>query len=225
MSIAASGRRPLRRRSSGRARPCARAACGILVAVLLLLLRVPSADAAGSVAAADARATFAEAFGRARLAVIATVEAAPPADAGYRLAVEATLKGERVSDLAFPADATSVTLVPGSRIVLLAMDPRSLDFRGTWTLAVAPDGTIDGDGLAGAPPTVDDLLRLWGAAAPAATLGIGPPGTPREAPGATTSDGGSTRPVAPAAVVAAAVLVAFIAGGIAVARRRRRAGA
>jgi hypothetical protein len=196
------------------------------VAVLLSLLSVPSpAAAAGSEAAGDARATFAEAFGRARLAVVATVEAAPPAAAGYRLAVEATLKGEHASELTFPADATSVTLMPGSRIVLLAMDPRSLDFRGTWTLAVAPDGTIDGDGLAGAPPTVDDLLGAWGAAAPAATLGIGPPGTPGEAPGATPSDGGSAPPLAPAALAAAAVVVALVVGGIAAARRRRRTGA
>jgi hypothetical protein len=150
-------------------------------------------------AAGAAGTSFADAFDRARLVVVATVDAAPPADPGYRLSVEAVLKGPDAAELAFPREATSVTLVPGRRVVVLAMDPRSIDFRGTWTLAVAPDGTIDPDGLAGAPRTVDELLA--------------------------TSRAFASSPAGPgaAAVVAVlAVLAVLVAAGIATAARRRR---
>ncbi len=181
-------------------------------------------------AAGATGASFAEVFDRARLVVVGTVDAAPPADPGYRLSVEAVLKGPDATELAFPGDATSVTLVPGTRVVVLAMDPRSLDFRGTWTLAVAPDGTIDPDGLAGAPRTVGDLLATFGTR-PSASAGPGAAGTDAgttagdtEAQRGTATPGGGVGrwQVGAGAVAVVAVVAVLVAAGIAAATRRRR---
>lgn len=185
--------------------------------------------APSAISAAGANGTsFAEAFDRARLVVVATVVEAPPVDPGYLLSVEAVVKGTGATELRFAADATSVTLVPGTRVVVLAMDPRSLDFRGTWTLAVAPDGTIDPDGLTGAPRTVDELLATYGTAAPVRTApGAGE--TTARSPQTTdgdnaSADGATGGGAAPWLVGAAsvAVVAVLVAAGIAVAARRRR---
>jgi hypothetical protein len=116
------------------------------------------------------------------------------------------------------------------------MDPASLDFRGTWTLAVAPDGTIDPDGFAGAPATVDDLLATYGAAATAsgdaagsaaprltsAPPVTGAPGTPEAPVGSGDGGAGGAGLAGLLAVVAIAALAA--ARVRAVRRRRRRTG-
>ena len=137
----------------------------LLATLSALVLGVGAASAAGEPAT-----TFAEAFARSRLAVVATVEAAPPADDAFRLVVETWLKGDARPGLSFPAEPTSLGLARGSRVVLLAMDPASLDFRGTVALTVRSDGTIDPDGLTDVPPDVAALIAAYGPAttAPAA---------------------------------------------------------
>jgi hypothetical protein len=210
-----------------RARPGRSAAAigllrGVVIGVLLGLGTASTAAAAGS--SGSGGIPFAEAFDGASLVVVATVEAAPPADAAFRLTVEAAVKGASgdATTLHFPADATSVTLVPGTRVVLLAMDPRSLDFRGTWALAVAPDGTIDGDGLGGAPASVDALLAAWrvpGASATAPGDGVADPSGAAAAPG-----GGAGATDGSMWLVAAgfAALAALVVGAVAAGRRTRR---
>lgn len=202
------------------------AAVAFVTGVAVLSVFVPPVVSA----AGAAGTSFADAFDRARLVVVATVDAAPPADPGYRLSVETVLKGPDATELVFPGDATSVTLVPGTRVVVLAMDPRSLDFRGTWTLAVAPDGTIDPDGLAGAPRTVDELIATFGTL-PSASAGPGAAGTDAgttagdtEAPRGTATPGGGVGrwQVGECAVAVVAVVAVLVAAGIAAAARRRR---
>ncbi len=179
---AAGGARP--RGGSGRA---TRRACGSLgvgvAATFLAALLVLAAGRAPALAAGGQQATFAETFARSRLVIVAVVEAAPPADGAFRLAVETSLKGDGGPTLTFPSDATSLALRPGSRVVLLAMDPATLDFRGTVALTVGPDGAIDPDGLTGVPTTVAALIAAYGpagaTAAPTATDGGGrDPGFP-----------------------------------------------
>jgi len=174
---------------------------------------------AASRAAGTTGIPFADAFDRALLVVVATVDAAPPGDPAYRLAVTEVIKGEAASSLAFPADQPSVTLVPGTMVVLLAMDPGSLDFRGTWTLAVAPDGTIDPDGLVGVPATVDELIATYGAAletptAPAASGEAGGDGGPGPTAGGVVW--------LPAVVGIVGLAAAVAAAGVLAVRRRRR---
>ncbi len=206
------------------------------LAAMCALLAPGTALAAGA-----SEVPFAEAFARARLVIVATVEAAPPVEPGSRLVVEQVVKGDAAGELTFPAEATSVSLVPGSRVVVLAMDPRSLDFRGTWALAVAPDGSIAVDGLEDPPATVDELMAVYGEAAP---TDAGPAGTaPRPtasggegregsdgsasgtggAPGG--SEGGPGRPPAAVGVAVAAVVVlgaVVLLGAVAARRRGRR---
>ena len=162
--------------------------CGVggvvaVAAMFLAALLVPAVGGATALAAGGLQATFAQTFARSRLVVLATVEAAPPADGAFRLAVETSLTGDAGRILTFPADATSLALRPGSRIVLLAMDPATLDFRGTVALTVGPDGAIDPDGLTGVPATVAALVAAYGpagaTAAPTATdRGTQDPGFP-----------------------------------------------
>jgi hypothetical protein len=200
------------------------AACAAAVATVTAGVAAVSVFAPPVVSAAGATGTsFTEVFDRARLVVVGTVVAAPPADPAYRLSVEAVLKGPDATELEFPGDATSVTLVPGTRVVVLAMDPRSLDFRGTWTLAVAPDGTIDPDGLSGAPRTVGDLLATFGAHA-SSPAGPGVAGTDAGTQGGTPTPGGGTEPwlVWAGTVAVVAVLAMLVAAGMATAARRRR---
>jgi hypothetical protein len=211
------------------------AVAGALAAICALI-------ATGAALAAGAsEVPFAEAFARARLVIVATVEAAPPAEPGFRLAVEQVVKGDAAGELTFPAEATSVSLVPGSRTVVLAMDPRSLDFRGTWTLAVAPDGSIAADGLEDAPSTVDELMAVYGEAAltDAGPAGTGPPPTGAGdaggeglqgsasgidgAPSGSDEDLGRSQAVIGLAVAAVVVLGAVaLVSAVAAGRRQRR---
>ena len=204
-----------------------------IVAAALAAVAGSTVVPAATRAAGAAGIPFAEAFDRARLVVVATVEAAPPGDTAYRLTVSDVVKGDAATSLVFPTDQTSVTLVAGTTVLLLAMDPASVDFRGTWVLAVAPDGTIDPDGLAGAPATVDELLAMYGAetttsggaagsAAPSRTSAppaTGAPGTPA------TGGAGDGGPVVAGAagivgLLALVAIAALIAARVRATRRR-----
>ncbi len=177
-----------------------------LAAWLATILVLVSALGPSTVAAVSGTAaTFEEVFARSEIVVVATVTAAPPSDATFRMTVEQVLKGPATDELTFPSDPRAVELEPGSRIVLLAVDPASLDFRGTVALVVAADGSIDPDGLDGVPATVADLV---------ATYGTPPTSTARPA----APDGGIPWGVVVAVVAAAAC--ALVAGAFAAARRR-----
>jgi hypothetical protein len=178
-------------------------------ATLLAAIVVLAACTGAALAARGQQPAFAETFARARLVVVATVEAAPPADDAFRLAVETSLKGDAGPSLAFPVEPTSIELAKGSRIVLLAMDPATLDFRGTVALTVGPDGAIDPDGLTGVPPTVEALI----AGSSTATATVAPTATE-------AGDRGDAFPLG-AVVIVAGVGIAALA--IAASEERRRA--
>ena len=113
-------------------------------------------------AASATRTTFSAVVDRSALVVVATVQDAPTVSVGYLLSVERVLKGTAAPTLTFAPDLMAIALAPGQRVVLLLTDPSGLDFRGTTVLLVAPDGTIDPNGLAAVPATLADLEAAFG---------------------------------------------------------------
>jgi hypothetical protein len=123
-----------------------------IVAAVLAVFWWPSQVMAVS---PDSGPTFQQVFRASSIVAVVLVLAAS-SDGSATLATERVLKGNPASVRTYPADDKAVPLLAGSRLVLI-QGGETLDFRGTYALPVAPDGTIDVQGLAGAPRTLAEL--------------------------------------------------------------------
>lgn len=204
--VVAGGVLPRSRRTGHRAYV---ASTGALIGLATTLALASAAFPYAVAAVSGTTITFEETFARSEIVAVATVEAAPPSDPAFRLTVERMVKGPAESELTFPADPKAVELEPGSRIVLLAADATSLDFRGTVALVVAGDGTIDPDGLVGVPATVADLVAAYGTPATSTDLS----GEPERG-----------FPTGAAVAVIAIIAVMLVAGALAANARRHARG-
>ena len=87
----------------------------------------------------------------AQLVTLADVTSVRSAGA-YVLTIEHVYKGQAPNEIIFAPDDKAVSLSLGSRVLLLQMDRRYLDFRGTFVWVVGSDGRLSDAKVTAVPP-------------------------------------------------------------------------
>jgi len=130
----------------------------------MVLALIAAAALAGPTAAGTGASTWPPFAQMARIAQLVTLSrvTAAPGGGAYVFHVEQVYKGNAPPTLTFGPDDKAVSLRVGSLVVVLQMDRRYLDARGTIVWLVGPDERLSDANVSGQPATVAAMAAAFG---------------------------------------------------------------